>query len=45
MYRGEPCFILIKDGTRMENVSELPGGKKQIYEGVCKISARGRTDE
>jgi len=45
MYRGEPCFILIKDGTRMENVSELPGGKKQIYEGGGKTSAREGTEE
>ena len=45
MYRGEPCFILIKDGTRMEDVSELPGGKKQIYEGGGKTSAREGTEE
>ena len=45
MYRGEPCFILIKDSTRMENVSELPGGKKQIYEGGGKTSAREGTEE
>ncbi len=45
MYKGEPCFILIKDGTRTENVSELAGGKKQIYEGGGKTSAREGTEE
>jgi hypothetical protein len=45
MYKGEPCFIMIKDGTREENVSELAGGKKQIYEGGGKTSAREGTEE
>jgi hypothetical protein len=45
MYKGEPCFILIKDGTRNENISELAGGKKQLHEGSGKTSAREGTEE
>jgi hypothetical protein len=45
MYQGEPCFILIKDGTRNEDITELPGGKKQIHEGAGKTCAREGTEE
>ena len=44
-FQGEPCIILIKDKSRKNYISELPGGRKKSKEGSGKTSARETTEE
>jgi hypothetical protein len=44
-FQGEPCIILIKDKSRKNYISELPGGRKKLKEGSGKTCARETTEE
>ncbi len=44
-FQGEPCLILIKDKSRKNYISELPGGRKKSKEGSGKTCARETTEE
>lgn len=44
-FQGDPCIILIKDKSRKNYISELPGGRKKSKEGSGKTSARETTEE
>jgi hypothetical protein len=44
-FQGEPCVILIKDKSRKNYISELPGGRKKLKEGSGKTCARETTEE
>ncbi len=45
MYEKEPCLIMIKDASRKENMSEIPGGQKKVNEGPAETSARETSEE